>query len=173
VALQSSILSAHRYYEFSLAQMSRPQDPFQQQGANYPYHNQPQGPGGLAAPPLPANPQQGGYYDADPEMKERYEGGGMGRETWASESGWSGDCKYTPMSVSIFMRSSSLNIRLYRLTARPSSWVLPFSVEYPHSHRREHRWPPRERALCETHVDIRLRRFLTGPTLEARLDPRS
>jgi hypothetical protein len=77
--------------------MSRSQDPFQNPSAgnNYPYHNQPQpGPGGLAAPPIPLNPQQGGYYDADREMKERYEGGGVGRETWASESGYSAECEF-------------------------------------------------------------------------------
>lgn len=62
-----------------------PQDPF----------NPPQG---QYAPP----PQQGGYpagppgpiYDPQPEMDERYEGGGMGRETWASESGWSEQQSY-------------------------------------------------------------------------------
>ncbi|KAJ9124246.1 1,3-beta-D-glucan synthase [Naganishia vaughanmartiniae] len=62
------------------------QDPFvggqpQQQGYPQP------GPGGIPSGPIPPNPQQQPYYDPDPEMTERYEGGGMGRETWASESG--------------------------------------------------------------------------------------
>lgn len=73
--------------------MAQP-NPYQKAGGqpNYPYNNQPHaGPGGIPAQPVPPNPQQGGYYDADPEMRERYEGGGMGRETWASESGYSGE----------------------------------------------------------------------------------
>jgi hypothetical protein len=72
-----------------------PQDPFNQ-------------PGGYAAQPTPGQGTQGGgqYYDpannvggmgpgggvgagGEGEINERYEGGGMGRETWASESGWS------------------------------------------------------------------------------------
>jgi hypothetical protein len=79
------------------------QNPFQNPGAggNYPYHNQPQpGPGGLPSQPIPADPQQGGYYDADREMRERYEGGGVGRETWASESGYSGECTWRILMLS-------------------------------------------------------------------------
>ena len=42
---------------------------------------------------LPAT--QGGQYqpnyDNQAQMGDRWEGGGMGRETWASESGWSGN----------------------------------------------------------------------------------
>lgn len=44
-------------------------------------------PGG--APPGPG--QQYQYYDTESDMGARYEGGGMGRETWGSESGWSGN----------------------------------------------------------------------------------
>ncbi len=72
-----------------------PQDPFNPSG-------------GYATQPTPGQGTQGGgqYYDpsnnaggmgpgggigagGEGEMNERYEGGGMGRETWASESGWS------------------------------------------------------------------------------------
>ncbi|EJT52400.1 1,3-beta-glucan synthase [Trichosporon asahii var. asahii CBS 2479] len=31
------------------------------------------------------------YYDTESDIGARYEGGGMGRETWASESAWSGN----------------------------------------------------------------------------------
>ncbi|KAL7421399.1 1,3-beta-D-glucan synthase [Cryptotrichosporon argae] len=77
------------------------QDPFNppalpyEQGANYnPYANpnapNPGAGGAGVAPPGQAG-QYAPYYDNEPEMGGRYEGGGMGRETWASESGWSGN----------------------------------------------------------------------------------
>ncbi|RXK35245.1 1,3-beta-glucan synthase component FKS1 [Tremella mesenterica] len=44
--------------------------------------------GAGVAPPNQAG-QYAPFYDNEPEMGGRYEGGGMGRETWASESGWS------------------------------------------------------------------------------------
>lgn len=88
-------------------------DPFNNNSANpsvqqLPYDpNNPYGtvPGGPAGPPNPgaggagvAPPTAAGqyapYYDNEPEMGNRYEGGGMGRETWASESGWSGNGEY-------------------------------------------------------------------------------
>ncbi|KAL1404975.1 1,3-beta-D-glucan synthase [Vanrija albida] len=63
-------------------------DPFtgaqQPPGQQTPYDAPPpQGPGGA-----PTNYQQ--YYDNNSEMDARYEGGGMGRETWVSESAGSG-----------------------------------------------------------------------------------
>ncbi|RSH95464.1 1,3-beta-D-glucan synthase [Saitozyma podzolica] len=79
-------------------------DPFNPQVHQLPYDpNNPQG--NAYAPPGAPNPGAGGagvappiaagqyapYYDNEPEMGHRYEGGGMGRETWASESGWSGN----------------------------------------------------------------------------------
>jgi hypothetical protein len=58
-----------------------------------PYANTPGGPnpgaGGAGVAPPGAAGQYAPYYDNQPEMENRYEGGGMGRETWASESGWS------------------------------------------------------------------------------------
>ncbi|WVN91184.1 1,3-beta-glucan synthase component FKS1 [Cryptococcus depauperatus CBS 7841] len=52
------------------------------------------GNGAGVAPPGQAG-QYAPYYDNEPEMGGRWEGGGMGRETWASESGWSqGDGNY-------------------------------------------------------------------------------
>lgn len=61
-------------------------------GANDPF-NQP--PVGYDAPPGGAPPPPGGqyaqYYDNDSDMGARYEGGGMSRDTWASESNWSGN----------------------------------------------------------------------------------
>jgi hypothetical protein len=60
-----------------------------------PYANTPGGPnpgaGGAGVAPPGAAGQYAPYYDNQPEMENRYEGGGMGRETWASESGWSGN----------------------------------------------------------------------------------
>ena len=63
-----------------------------------PYATTPGGPnpgaGGAGVAPPGAAGQYAPYYDNNPEMENRYEGGGMGRETWASESGWSanGEC---------------------------------------------------------------------------------
>ncbi|KAI5450042.1 1,3-beta-D-glucan synthase [Naganishia albida] len=85
--------------------MSYSQDPFaggppQQHGYPHP------GPGGLPSAPIPPNPQQQPYYDPDPEMTERYEGGGMGRETWASESGVS-DAYGSQQGIQGYSRSST------------------------------------------------------------------
>lgn len=52
------------------------------------------GAGGAGVAPPGAGGQYAPYYDNEPEMGGRYEGGGMGRETWASESGWSQDSEY-------------------------------------------------------------------------------
>jgi 1,3-beta-glucan synthase len=73
--------------------------------ANYgtgpnPYATAPGGPnpgaGGAGVAPPGAAGQYAPYYDNQPEMENRYEGGGMGRETWASESGWSGNGELNP-----------------------------------------------------------------------------
>lgn len=45
------------------------------------------------------------YYDTESDIGARYEGGGMGRETWASESAWSGNGRF---SSSTFLRSGRL-----------------------------------------------------------------
>lgn len=64
-------------------------DPFNAPPMNY------EGGGGGAAPP-----QGGGYYyDNESDMGARYEGGGMGRETWTSESAWSGNGEWEPKAV--------------------------------------------------------------------------
>lgn len=47
------------------------------------------GAGGAGVAPPGQGGQYAPYYDNEPEMGGRWEGGGMGRETWASESGWS------------------------------------------------------------------------------------
>ena len=52
------------------------------------------GAGGAGVAPPGAAGQYAPYYDNDPEMDRRYEGGGMGRETWASESGYSGNGEF-------------------------------------------------------------------------------
>lgn len=52
------------------------------------------GAGGAGVAPPGAAGQYAPYYDNQPEMENRYEGGGMGRETWASESGWSGNGQF-------------------------------------------------------------------------------
>lgn len=52
------------------------------------------GAGGAGVAPPGAAGQYAPYYDNQPEMENRYEGGGMGRETWASESGWSANGTY-------------------------------------------------------------------------------
>lgn len=77
-----------------------PQDPFnppsQGQSQNQQYASS--GPG-LPHPQSQAT-GPGPYYDAEPDMQERYEGGGMGRETWASESGWSDNyCEWIVVSL--------------------------------------------------------------------------
>jgi 1,3-beta-glucan synthase len=59
-------------------------DPFNPQHGGY--EGGPPPPGG-PLPPGAAQPYQ--YYDGESDMGARYEGGGMGRETWGSESGWS------------------------------------------------------------------------------------
>jgi len=59
-------------------------DPFNQPQLAYDAQNPgnlPPGAGG------PGQPYQ--YYDNDSDIGARYEGGGMARETWGSESGWS------------------------------------------------------------------------------------
>lgn len=66
-------------------------DPNQNYGGGNPYAGGPPNPGagGAGVAPPGAAGQYAPYYDNNPEMENRYEGGGMGRETWASESGWS------------------------------------------------------------------------------------
>lgn len=49
------------------------------------------GAGGAGVAPPGGAGQYAPYYDNEPEMAHRFEGGGAGRETWASESGWSGN----------------------------------------------------------------------------------
>lgn len=68
-------------------------DPNQNYGGANPYATGPPNPGagGAGVAPPGAAGQYAPYYDNNPEMENRYEGGGMGRETWASESGWSGN----------------------------------------------------------------------------------
>ena len=65
-----------------------PHNPYAQGGPN-------PGAGGAGVAPPGQAGQYAPYYDNEPEMDRRYEGGGMGRETWASESGWSqnGQCR--------------------------------------------------------------------------------
>ena len=62
---------------------SPPINPYAPPGAPNP------GAGGAGVAPPGQGGQYAPYYDNDPEMAGRYDGGGMGRETWASESGWS------------------------------------------------------------------------------------
>lgn len=64
------------------------------------------GAGGAGVAPPGAAGQYAPYYDNNPEMENRYEGGGMGRETWASESGWSANgespsfvCSWTVLTM--------------------------------------------------------------------------
>lgn len=78
----SSYSSSHALY---LNQMP-PVDPYAAQ-TSYPASSL--GASGSSILPAPVS-QQGSYYDVEPEINERYEGGGMRRDTWASESGWSG-----------------------------------------------------------------------------------
>ncbi|WVQ81578.1 1,3-beta-glucan synthase component FKS1 [Cryptococcus sp. DSM 104549] len=72
-------------------------DPFNPQTNQLPYDSTPQFPGpggnGYGGTPAgaPAGNQYAQYYDNEPEMGGRWEGGGMARETWASESGVSRD----------------------------------------------------------------------------------
>lgn len=49
------------------------------------------GAGGAGVGPATQGGQYAPYYDNERQMDARYDGGGMGRETWASESGWSGN----------------------------------------------------------------------------------
>jgi 1,3-beta-glucan synthase len=80
------------------------QTPYDPNAPPLPYGNNPYGgpnPGAGGAGVAP--PMQGGqyapYYDTDSEMAARYDGGGRGRETWASDSGsgygevWSRNCR--------------------------------------------------------------------------------
>jgi 1,3-beta-glucan synthase len=62
-------------------------DPFNQPPLSY--EGAP--PGGPPPPGGPGGPQYQQYYDNESDIGARYEGGGMGRETWASESAWSGN----------------------------------------------------------------------------------
>ncbi|ODN83720.1 1,3-beta-glucan synthase component FKS1 [Cryptococcus amylolentus CBS 6039] len=70
---------------------SNPQLPLPHQTGAFAHPDAPNPGAGAGAGVAP--PGQGGqyapYYDNEPEIGGRYDGGGMGRETWASESGWS------------------------------------------------------------------------------------
>lgn len=66
------------------SQASSANDPFNPPPPALNYDGPPGGPGGA--------PGQYSYYnDNESDMGARYEGGGMARDTWASESGWSGN----------------------------------------------------------------------------------
>ena len=71
-----------------------PHNPYAQGGPN-------PGAGGAGVAPPGQAGQYAPYYDNEPEMDRRYEGGGMGRETWASESGWSqnGQSRCSPLNT--------------------------------------------------------------------------
>ena len=120
--------------------------------ANYstgpnPYATTPGGPnpgaGGAGVAPPGAGGQYAPYYDNQPEMENRYEGGGMGRETWASESGWSGNGMFPCISCCLLSRWPVLCFRL----PRPAE-LYAFSILHPYLHR-EQGWTSRTRAICE------------------------
>lgn len=70
------------------SQTSSANDPFNPPPPALAYDGQPGAPGTPGTP----GQQYGGYYnDNESDMGARYEGGGMARDTWASESGWSGN----------------------------------------------------------------------------------
>jgi 1,3-beta-glucan synthase len=72
-------------------------DPFNPSVQQLPYGDSPYansnapnpGAGGAGVAPPIAGGQYAPMYDTDAEMEHRFEGGGVGRETYMSESGWS------------------------------------------------------------------------------------
>ena len=64
---------------------NQPANPYAQGGAT---------PGGPGTTPATQGGQYAPYDDSDGAMGARYHGGGMGMETWHSESGWSGNGVY-------------------------------------------------------------------------------
>jgi 1,3-beta-glucan synthase len=120
-------------------------DPFNASVQQLPYGDQ-QPMGAYANPGAPnpgagngagvAPPGQGGqyapYYDNDPEMAGRYDGGGAGRETWASESGWSGNGELKAPDRADLSRCRQVR-RIFRFPT--SAGLPPISSIHPYIHR--------------------------------------
>lgn len=86
-------------------------------------------PPALAYDGQPGAPGPGGQYsfynDNESDMGARYEGGGMARDTWASESGWSGNGgEYRPDTRRILTCRPKLP-RVRAVTLRPAGVSLP------------------------------------------------
>lgn len=70
--------------------------PYSDQPGYNPYAHP--GPGGAGIAQQGAAGQYAPYFDNEATMGERLDSGGMARETWASESGWSQDSKRSGMA---------------------------------------------------------------------------
>lgn len=116
------------------------------------------GAGGAGVAPPGAGGQYAPYYDNNPEMENRYEGGGMGRETWASESGWSanGAPSYSKPTTDIVLMLQTGNTLHPTTTTRQASSLrdpppprLPRAVTVIEDASRTPHGPPMQTSLCQ------------------------